>query len=277
MDVGNRFLPCLFNELVDFVEVELAWWQIAWSGRDEHKKYNAPFWATGWFRWRTWRCRQAGLDNLAWQMTCNNKDYTPEDDPRYGELTPQAHNAPVHIHAMGDARVDLTRLARMTYWRTMWHSVYGYIGQPSVRMGGAPSIRLSPGLVMDVVDDTIFTGPSYHLCLSLCAHQEQWRYATDIAVRSQFYLPDSIQPCSMKLGRYHEQDTFPSAPAQAHPKIVIAGTGLGSKTYPDFPAHLVLRNHGFMSTYGPGQKKRDLQNGTDLIPYPTNTDIEATI
>ena len=25
MDVGYRFLPCLFNELVDFVEVELAW------------------------------------------------------------------------------------------------------------------------------------------------------------------------------------------------------------------------------------------------------------
>ena len=24
-DVGNRFLPCLFNELVDFVEVEQAW------------------------------------------------------------------------------------------------------------------------------------------------------------------------------------------------------------------------------------------------------------
>jgi hypothetical protein len=93
MDVGNRFLPCLFNELVDFVEVELAWWQIAWSGRDEKAKYQAPFWATGWFRWRTWRCPQAGLDNLAWQMTCDNKDYTPEDDPNYGALTPQAHNA----------------------------------------------------------------------------------------------------------------------------------------------------------------------------------------
>jgi len=24
-DVGNRFLPCLFNELVDFVEIETAW------------------------------------------------------------------------------------------------------------------------------------------------------------------------------------------------------------------------------------------------------------
>jgi hypothetical protein len=92
-DIGNRFLPCLFNELVDFVEVELAWWHIAWSGREERKKYCAPFWATGWFRWRTWRCRQAGLDNLAWQKTCNNTDYTADDDPHYGELTPQAFNA----------------------------------------------------------------------------------------------------------------------------------------------------------------------------------------
>jgi hypothetical protein len=66
-DVGNRFLPCLFNELRDFVEVELAWWHIAWSDKNEKAKYNAPFWATGWFRWRTWRCPQAGLDNLEWQ------------------------------------------------------------------------------------------------------------------------------------------------------------------------------------------------------------------
>jgi len=92
-DVGNRFLPCLFNELVDFVEVELAWWQIAWTDKEAKAKYKAPFWSTGWFCWRTWRCRQAGLDNLAWQMTCDNKDYTPEDDPTYGELTQQAYNA----------------------------------------------------------------------------------------------------------------------------------------------------------------------------------------
>jgi len=92
-DVGSRFLPCLFNELRDFVEVELAWWHIAWSDKAEKARYNAPFWAPGWFRWRSWRCAQAGLDNLAWQMTCNNKNYTPEDDPSYGELTPQAHAA----------------------------------------------------------------------------------------------------------------------------------------------------------------------------------------
>jgi hypothetical protein len=65
-DVGNRFLPCLFNELVDFVEVELAWWHLAWSP-EERPKYNMPWWAVGWWRIRTWRCPQAGLDNLKWQ------------------------------------------------------------------------------------------------------------------------------------------------------------------------------------------------------------------
>ena len=30
-DVGNRFLPCLFNELQDFVEIEQAWHHCVWS------------------------------------------------------------------------------------------------------------------------------------------------------------------------------------------------------------------------------------------------------
>jgi len=93
-DVGNRFLPCLFNELVDFVEVELAWWHIAWAEKDEKNKYNAPFWATGWFRWRTWRCAQAGLDNLEWQRNLRWKEEEcGEDSPNVGKLTPQAEKA----------------------------------------------------------------------------------------------------------------------------------------------------------------------------------------
>ena len=93
-DVGNRFLPCLFNELVDFVEVELAWWHIAWSDQDERSKYSAPFWATGWFRWRTWRCPQAGLDNLEWQRNLRwSKDEVGDKDDMVGKLTPQAEKA----------------------------------------------------------------------------------------------------------------------------------------------------------------------------------------
>jgi hypothetical protein len=93
-DVGNRFLPCLFNELVDFVEVELAWWHIAWSDKDEKAKYKAPFWASGWFRWRTWRCPQAGLDNLEWQRHLRWKeDEVGPDSKNLGQLTPQAIKA----------------------------------------------------------------------------------------------------------------------------------------------------------------------------------------
>ena len=95
-DVGNRFLPCLFNELQDFVEVELAWWHIAWSNKQERAKYAAPFWATGWWRVRTWRCVQAGLDNLEWQRNLRwggeDEGFEP-GDPAIGKLTPQAVKA----------------------------------------------------------------------------------------------------------------------------------------------------------------------------------------
>ncbi len=94
-DVGNRFLPCLFNELTEFVEVELAWWHIAWSEKDEKKKYDAPFWASGWFRWRTWRCPQAGLDNLKWQSELvwkEDEGFEP-GDPKIGKPTYQAEKA----------------------------------------------------------------------------------------------------------------------------------------------------------------------------------------
>jgi hypothetical protein len=93
-DVGNRFLPCLFNELVDFVEVELAWWHLAWSP-EERPKYNMPWWAVGWWRVRTWRCPQAGLDNLEWQRNLRHSvdDGWKEGDPNIGLLTPQAVKA----------------------------------------------------------------------------------------------------------------------------------------------------------------------------------------
>lgn len=91
-DVGNRFLPCLFNELVDFVEIETAWSHIAWSN-EARKKYKAPFWASGWFRWRTWRCPQAGLDHLDWAMTLTNEEWLEEGEKHKAEPTGQAIRA----------------------------------------------------------------------------------------------------------------------------------------------------------------------------------------
>jgi len=91
-DVGNRFLPCLFNELVDFVEVELAWWHLAWSP-EERKKYNAPWWRFGWWNMRLWRCPQAGLDNLKWQSELVWKEEEVSDPKLIGKPTYQAIKA----------------------------------------------------------------------------------------------------------------------------------------------------------------------------------------
>jgi len=94
-DVGNRFLPCLFNELVDFVEIEQAWHHIAWGSKEDRAKYNPPFWASGWWRWRTWRCPQAGIDHLDWAMTLTlgNDMGVEEGDKNYGRPTGQALRA----------------------------------------------------------------------------------------------------------------------------------------------------------------------------------------
>lgn len=93
-DVGNRFLPCLFNELVDFVEIEQAWSHVMWDD-EARKKYKCPWYRTGWLRWRTWRCPEAGIDHLKWasNLVWDESDYIMPTDPRYGQPTEQAKGA----------------------------------------------------------------------------------------------------------------------------------------------------------------------------------------
>jgi hypothetical protein len=93
-DVGNRFLPCLFNELVDFVEIEQAWHHVLWSD-EERKKYDVPWWRRSFLRWRTWRCPEAGLEYLRWAANLKMDDsmgLAPGDEG-WGEPTQQAKAA----------------------------------------------------------------------------------------------------------------------------------------------------------------------------------------
>jgi hypothetical protein len=78
-DVGNRFLPCLFNELVDFVEVEQAWHHVLWDEK-ARKEYQVPWYRSGWLRWRTWRCPEAGVAHLKWAMTLTNEEFLEEGE-----------------------------------------------------------------------------------------------------------------------------------------------------------------------------------------------------
>jgi hypothetical protein len=91
-DVGSRFLPCLFNELVDFVEIEQAWHYCMWNS-EEQKKYNVPWYRSGWLRWRTWRCPEAGLEYLRWAETLTNAEFLDEDKKHEAVPTYQAKAA----------------------------------------------------------------------------------------------------------------------------------------------------------------------------------------
>jgi hypothetical protein len=91
-DVGNRFLPCLFNELVDFVEIEQAWHHCIWSD-DAKTKFETPWWRSGWLRWRTWRCPEAGLEYLRWASALTNEEFLDEGEKHKAVPTYQASSA----------------------------------------------------------------------------------------------------------------------------------------------------------------------------------------
>jgi hypothetical protein len=93
-DVGNRFLPCMFNELVDFVEIEQAWHHCMWS--DEAKtQFNVPWYRKGWLRLRTWRSPEAGMAYLTWAsgLTVGEDMGAEPGSKGFGEPTWQAKSA----------------------------------------------------------------------------------------------------------------------------------------------------------------------------------------
>jgi len=93
-EFDERMLHCLFDELVDFIEIEKAWKNIAFDSK-AREKYLSPWYALGWFRTRAWRCPEAGLDYLDWEsQLIKDKDWgIQEDSPLFGTPTDQAFAA----------------------------------------------------------------------------------------------------------------------------------------------------------------------------------------
>jgi hypothetical protein len=88
----KRLLHGIFNELVDFIEVEKAYHHCMWS-EEKRAQYQFPWWRGGWrcLRWGIWRCSEAGLDYLEWESQLKFDDeWLDKADPRYDTPTPQA-------------------------------------------------------------------------------------------------------------------------------------------------------------------------------------------
>lgn len=89
-DLSSRILPCMFNALVDFVEIEKAWLLVCWSD-ENRKKYHKPWWYKFWLtRTFNWRSKEAGLAYLEWEMSLNNNEFLSEGDPGYNQPSRQA-------------------------------------------------------------------------------------------------------------------------------------------------------------------------------------------
>jgi len=91
----TRVLHGLFEELVDFVEIESAWHHLVWADDETRKKYNMPWYYNYYLlRWRTWRCPQAGIDHYLWASELRWTDNeVGEDSEHLGKLTHQAEAA----------------------------------------------------------------------------------------------------------------------------------------------------------------------------------------
>jgi hypothetical protein len=93
-EMDERMLHCLFDELVNFVEVELAAANFRFD-EEARNKFKVPFWGTGWFRTRTYRNALAGREYLDWarKLKMDETWALEPGDEGYGELTSQAKSA----------------------------------------------------------------------------------------------------------------------------------------------------------------------------------------
>lgn len=66
--VDTQMLHCTFDTFINFIEVEKAWMNVVFS--DEAKKqFKVPFWRRVYLlRWAVWRCPEAGLSHLKWEI-----------------------------------------------------------------------------------------------------------------------------------------------------------------------------------------------------------------
>jgi len=82
-DFCDRLLPCIMSELVDFVEIDKALDQVRWDV-ESRTKYNTSWWMFKWPHIRGWRCPQAGLDYLDWEIALG--DESPDQSHAAREL-----------------------------------------------------------------------------------------------------------------------------------------------------------------------------------------------
>ena len=88
-ELDTRLLHAVFDELINFVEIESAWMQVVFSP-EERKKYCIP-WHRSFLGIKPWRNAQAGIAHLNWAAALKrDEDWIDKNDPTFGQPTAQA-------------------------------------------------------------------------------------------------------------------------------------------------------------------------------------------
>lgn len=155
-DVGDRFLPCLFNELVDFVEIELAWSNCMWN-MAEQRRWHMPWWR----RWyRGWRCVPAAMAYLEWASELTNEEWLSDDEKHLAEPTQQA--------------IAAREIRVLYHW---WTEVYAKRPDPMDASGWSDYCKLSREVHgrdwLDPDNDTPELAEMSRSCLDRCREIEE--------------------------------------------------------------------------------------------------------
>ena len=88
-DLDERILHGLFKEVVDYVEVELAWCTYIMD-EDKYAKYKVP-----WYVFHQFRAPELGIAHLEWQANLKNDEACGYDrtHPEYGKESSHAFEA----------------------------------------------------------------------------------------------------------------------------------------------------------------------------------------
>jgi hypothetical protein len=87
-DLDYRILVCLFDELVDFVEIEKAYSNYHWI---KEKQKSMKWWQVGPWCMAAWRSAEVGLAHLEWETTLTDEEWI--EDKSQAKPTLQAEVA----------------------------------------------------------------------------------------------------------------------------------------------------------------------------------------